>query len=327
MNFQLVTRKAFLPILMLALIWLLLPLTAPAHAQTGTTLQITTVDTEIYATRTFTAEINITGADNLYGLQIDCQVDPTQLAWQSSQFGDFFTASLVGANSVDTEAGTWSGAISQKNPAPALSGDGLFATLTFEALTPGLANIVCEPLAVDRNGKELAVSMAASSIEILDTSLLGGNISGSTVYQGRQTHTGIAIEATGPLNKQMETDATGQFTLDDLSQGEYVVQADAPLHLPNCATVTLAGGETTALQPRSLAGGDTDDSNAIKINDATLVGSNFGLSATSSPAMNPNADINADGQVNVQDLSILGGNFGKEGCQTWPISSQSTSTS
>ena len=319
MNSQLVTRKAFLYTLILTLLWLLLPLSAPAQAQTGTVLAITTGETEIYAGSIFTAELNITGANKLYGLQIDCQVDPTQLAWQSSQFSDFFTTPLVGANNVDTEAGVWNGAISQKNPGPALSGDGLIATLTFEALAPGSASITCKPLAVTRNGKELAVSMSATTIEILET--LGGNITGSAVYQGRTTHTGIAVEATGPLNKQIETDESGQFALDGLNEGDYTIQADAPLHLPNCATVALAGGTTVALTPMALVGGDTDDSNAIKINDATLLGSNFGLSATSSLAMNPNADINADGQVNVQDLAILGGNFGKEGCQTWSIGS------
>jgi hypothetical protein len=42
--------------------------------------------------------------------------------------------------------------------------------------------------------------------------------------------------------------------------------------------------------------------------------------------MNPQADINADGQINVQDLSILGGNFGKSGCQNWTPDTPLTET-
>lgn len=322
MTSQLITRKIFF-YLFLAMVWLLLPATKSAEAQTGMSLNIKPVQADLYANTAFDVELTIVGAEELYGLEVTCQVDPTLLTWQTAQFGDFFTDSLTGANSVDAQAGTWTGALSQKNPAPALSGDGLFATLSFEAVAPGEATISCVPLAVDRDGYELPITVVSQPLVIGSA----GGVGGSVIYQGRTDHTGIEIKATGALTTSTQTDATGQFAINELSSGDYTVEADAALHLPSCAAITPSGGKMVTLSPIALAGGDTDDSNAIKINDATLVGSNFGLSATSSPPMDPRADINADDQVNVQDLSIIGGNFGKEGCQEWLPNSQVDSVS
>jgi hypothetical protein len=312
MTSHLVTRKIFL-YLYLAMLGFILPAIKQAEAQTGMQLHLAPTETDVYAGGVFDVEITVAGAEALYGLEITCQVDPALLTWQTAQYGDFFTESLMGTNSVDPEAGTWTGAVSQKNPAPALSGGGLFATLTFEAVTPGEVTISCEPLAVDRDGNELPIAVASEPFSIG----FAGGVAGRVIYQGRTDHSGIEVQATGAFTNSVQTDAIGQFEISELDRGDYTVEADAELHLPSCALITPSGGEIVTLRPIALAGGDTDDSDAIKINDATLVGSNFGLSASSSPPMNPNADINADGQVNVQDLSILGGNFGREGCQEW----------
>ncbi len=315
-----VNRPVFLYLLLLAVIFML-PLAREADAQSGMSLDVIPPTTEIYAGGSFEVTMQITGARDLYGLEVTCTVDPTVLAWQSSQFGDFFSQSLTGANGVDTDTGTWTGAISQKNPAPALSGDGLYATLTFDALAAGTTTITCDPLAVDRDGGELAIVVNSDPLEVVDRAVIPGAVAGEVIYQGRTEHTGIEVNAVGPTTKRVQTDEQGQFELIDLESGSYTIEATAPMHLSSCATVTLEGADEATLLPVSLTGGDLDESGAIKINDATLVGSNFGLTTTSSPAMNPNADINADGQVNVQDLSILGGNFGKTDCQTWPTGS------
>jgi hypothetical protein len=269
--------------------------------------------------------LNIENATKLYGLQINCQTDPTILAWQNVEFGNFFTDSLTGANTVDAAAGTWVGAISQKNPAPALNGNGLFATLTFEAIAPGTSTVTCEPLAANRDGFEVAMGAGNTSVTVNEAPLFG-LLNGSVLFQGRSDHSGITVDSAGTTQKTTVTDATGQFQLADLENGEYTVTVDANLYLPTCATASVTNGQVTTLEPTLLIGGDTNDDNEIRINDATLIGSNFGLTATSNPVMNSNADINADGQVNVQDLSILGGNFGKSGCQNWTPDTPLTET-
>lgn len=317
-------RKIVVYILLFCALWPLLLSNKTAQAQTGADLNLVLPDEELYVGSTLTVDINIMGAVDLYGLQVDCQVDSTILTWQTAQFGDFFTESLVGTNEVDATAGTWSGAISQRNPAPALTGDGLFATLTFEVIDSGTTTLTCTPLAVDRDGNELPIVFNSETITVIDTSAFSGEVSGQATYQGRTTHAGIQIKASGPFTKSIVSTETGQFAIDELDNGAYIIEADADLHLPNCASVTVSQDKIVTLAALDLAGGDVDDSGAIKINDATLVGSNFGLSDTSSPAMDARADINADGEVNVQDLSMLGGNFGKEGCQEWNVVSSSS---
>ena len=279
-----------------------------------TQLKIITQQESIYPGDSLTLNLRVDNAQDLYGLQITCAVDPTVLAWENAQFGDFFSAPLIGASEFDSETGIWLGAVSQKFPAAPLAGDGLYATFEFKVIGSGSAKISCEPLASDKDGFELAMLSAEATLTI-DT-IMGG-IEGLVAYQGRTDHAGIAVSVEGSRIGSLLTDNSGKFLTPDLNKGDYGFRADAQLHLPSCTTVTVVGGQTTAIEQTFLAGGDTDDNDEIRINDATLIGSNFGLSSQSSPAMNAKADINADGEVDVKDLAIFGGNFGKQGCQDW----------
>ncbi len=267
-------------------------------------------DAEVYPGDTVTVNLNVQGANDLYGLQTNCSVDPASLSLQNSVFGDFFDHPLIGANVADAGAGTWMGALSLQNPADPLSGDGLFATLTFTAIAPGSAAIICQPLASNRDGFELSISASAASVTILAV----GGLNGGVTYQGRLDHGNIEVTVTGPVTNSALTNSAGQYQLNQLKPGSYEVRADANLYLPNCIPATVTGAQTTTLADTILAGGDTNDDNKIKIGDATLISSNFGLVV---PPADPHADINIDGTVNVQDLSILGGNFGLKGCQAW----------
>lgn len=284
----------------------------------ATLVQLEPVETAINPGDQVEVNMTVKGADNIYGLQVNCNTDAAVLQWQAANFNDFFTDPLIGAKEIDVASNSWLGAISQKNPAPAVSGDGSFATLTFEAIAPGTVTINCEPLLSDRDG--FALPVAISTIPINVSALpegIFGTFEGTIAYQGRDEHSGLTLEAAGPVQTMVQTDSTGQFRIDNLQLGEYDLTADAALYLPSCITAGIEGEQPVTLPLTTLAGGDLDDDNAIRINDATLLGSNFGLSLSTEPAMDARADINADGQVNIQDLAILGGNFGKQGCQEW----------
>jgi hypothetical protein len=288
-----------------------------AEANSPARLKIQASPTDLWPQSTLHVTLLIENAADLYGFQVNCRVDPAVLAWKSSQFVDFFGDPLVGFDRLDPDTGTWIAAVSRRNPAPAVSGNGIFARLSFEAIGRGVSPLSCEPLASDRDGAELAVSTGAVTITVRDPAGLGGIILGDVSYQGRQRHSGIEVVLAEVAGQKLQTDETGQFQVTRLSDGAYTLQADAARHLPACATVTVSQGQVTRLDPAYLAGGDTDDNDTIRINDATLIGSNFGLTITSRPAMDSRADINGDDQVNIQDLAILGGNFGREGCQAW----------
>lgn len=288
------------------------------RVSSATLVQLEPVETSINPGDQIEVDMTIKGAANLYGFQVNCSVDAAVLQWQTANFNDFFPDPLIGAKQIDVAANSWLGAVSQKNPAPAVSGDGSFATLTFAAVAPGTATINCEPLLSDRAGFALPVTMVTLPITVSPFSeTLVNAFEGTITYQGRGEHAGLTVAATGPGQTIGQTGSTGQFRLNNLPPGTYNLTVDAALYLPSCLTTAIKETQLVTLPLASLAGGDLDDDQTIRIDDAALLGSNFGLGLFTDPVMNPRADINADGQVNIQDLAILGGNFGKQGCQEW----------
>ncbi len=272
----------------------------------------TTANPELYPGDPVAVNLDILGANNLYAAQATCSVDPAILEPQGGVFGDFFDPvnHLIAANEVSPTLGTWFGAISQQNPAGPLSGDGLFATVNYQAMSPGATAITCDPLLSDRDGFTQTVSFTGADVTVLPF----GTISGAATYQGRLAHAGIVVTATGIVTSTDTTDGDGNFTLGQLKAYTYTVEADAASYLPSCITTTVASGETVTLTATTLLGGDLNDDDTINIGDATLLTANFGLLV---PPADARADINVDDIVNVQDLAILSGNYEISGCQGW----------
>ncbi len=258
--------------------------------------------------------LDIRDASHLYAAQASCTVDPQILAPQSAAFGDFFDPvnRLIGANRVD--GGSWLGAISQRSPAGPLSGNGLFATVAYSAVSPGTTAISCVPLFSDRDGLTLLVSFGTPPPPPV-TVLPFASIRGMARYQGRTVHSGIEVCACG---RCVTTDAEGAFTVGQLRAGTCDLTADGALYLANTkAGVELTAGAVVAVGATTLRGGDTNDDGTINIGDAALVAANFGLTV---PPADPRADINNDGVVNVQDLAILAGNYELSGPLPWELS-------
>jgi hypothetical protein len=277
---------------------------------------LTCEDAEGYLGDTLLVDLIATGTD-VYGLQVNAAVDPAIVAPQSATFGNFFDSPyLTGINHPDAAAGTWDGAASQLNPNPPVTGSGTFASVTYQAISPGSSNVALTPLFSDRDGFEIPGSASSCLLTVLDY----GEISSTVTYQGRLTHADIDVVATGPVTNNDLTDGNGDFDIGGLKAGDYQVMADAPSYLPACTTpdVTVSHGQLTNLLATRLLGGDVNDDIVntliIDIGDFTRLGWRFGQPAS----VDVQADINADGIINVQDLSILGGNYGVSGCQDWP---------
>ncbi len=288
------------------------PTPSPTPQPADTSLEIEPAENDAQPGDTLDVRLTIRDASSLYGLQLNCTVDPAVLQFQEIRFGDFFDDPLVGFNQINPAAGTWFGAITQKNPAPPVSGDGLVATLSFNVVAPGDMSVFCQPLAANRDGFELPISASGDP----DPGSLWG-IKGNAKYPGRFDHSGITIIAERPIERRVLTNGSGHFEINGLESGEYFLRVDARMHLPSCAAVTVSEDQMTSLVSVTLTGGDINDDGAVDIDDAALLGGNFGLSASTIPLMDVRADINADGSVNVQDLSILSSNFGKADCQEW----------
>ena len=267
---------------------------------------------EMYADQVMTLKLMIKEAQELYGLEVDCSTDADFISLQNATFGDFFDADpLIGINNLSSNS--WHGALSQKNPAPALSGNGLFATLTLKVLASGSAEFACQALASNGDGFPLSISTSASPITVLPG--LPNAIVGLATYQSRQKWGGIQVSATGPTNKSVTTIDTGRFELLELSAGSYQIKAEAPGHLYSCLDTQMEAEKAVVLDQTKLLAGDVDNNNVIDIFDAIQVGNVFGQAATESVP----TDFNADGTVDILDLTPLGRNFteSRTGCEGW----------
>ena len=281
------------------------------EASSTTEILATTAASDIYPGDLLTVDISIENAQELYGAQTLCTVAAAVLTPQSAVFGDFFPTPLVGVNQADAVAGTWFGAVSLKRPATPLTGNGLLATITYEAQAPGSTTVTCDPLLADENGFTLpSNSTPSGDITVLPFAILDGTLT----YQGRLDHNGATVTAVGPVTQQDTTDSAGLFNINDLRAGHYEVTADAAGYLPACITADLTSGQQLTLPAIVIRGGDANDDDVINIGDATLLGSHFGQDV---PPADSRADINADNHVNIQDLAILGGNYELNGCQPW----------
>lgn len=286
----------------------------PTPSPSGTYQLVINSSTEIgiYPGDTFPIELTAEGA-NLYGVEANCQVNPNTLQPVNASFGQFFTSNpiLIGQNQKDPVTGDWSGGLTLRKPATPLSGPGLFATVIYQAINPGMTDITCNPLFSDENGFEQGSTSQPINITVLPF----GRIASNVTYQGRLDHTNINITGVGSVMPISATvNSTGDFTLSSLRQDTYNIEADAPLYLPSCIVQEVTDSTPIILpQATPLSGGDTNDNDMINIGDATLLAAHMG----SNPPSDTRADINADNQVNIQDLSILGSNYGLVGCQPW----------
>ncbi len=268
----------------------------------------------IYTGNSLDVICNLSGTNNLYGAQLTCTAKPTILMPTDIYFGSFFdpNARLTVPPEIDPANGTLIGAISLQNPALPIFGDSAdnFATLQYQTVGAGTATLTCDTLLSNRDGFVLPSTSSEIEITVLPST---ASSDGTIAYQGRLTHAGIEVTASGPITQTTITDAEGQYAFAGLGAGLYEIQADALRYLPSCTTIQLDDHESVALPATILAGGDVNNNDVINIGDASLIGASF----NGAPSANARADINEDGLVNIQDLTILGGNYGKSGCQNW----------
>ncbi len=108
--------------------------------------------------------LNLSNASNLYGLQVDCSVDPAVLTGQSRTDGTIFTNgnSFILDGNPQTN-GTWSISGSLLNPAPAFSGSATAFTLNYKVASAGTSPVTCIAMAVDADGNVVPVTVVNGS--------------------------------------------------------------------------------------------------------------------------------------------------------------------
>lgn len=290
--------------------------------------------------------LNLLNVVNLYGLQVDCAVDPSVLLGGSRIDGDGFNSgnSFFVDNGYQPD-GHWLVAASRLSPNPPISGSAAAFSLSYTVQKAAASDVVCSVLGVDGNGKVLPLQVVNSAfnsgvtpqepptitpIPVTNTpeptftptlvpptatpvpNTLSA-INGVVSYQNRADNAGISVQllVDGATVVQLTTNADGSYRFVDVPVGAYILVASAPEHLTLAYNVTIdADGLTIDLGAGVLRAGDTDSNQIVDLVDAAAVGANIGIAAPPAPET---ADLNRDGQVNIGDLALVGSNFGLSG--------------
>ena len=248
----------------------------------------------------------------------------------------------------DAGSGRWLVAASRLQPAEAFSGSGRAFSLRYRLDSiPSNPAFSCEVVAVDHDGRGLAaevvnpdgstlvIAPVTDDEVIVDDVIVDedpgpdgvpveetpevivdifSGINGVVKYQSRSEHTGISVQlvASDAVIAEASTDAEGLYQFGEVPPGTYQVLVTAPQHLPALREALLETPEQMLeLSEVMLVAGDVDNSQAIDILDAGLIGANFDMEGS----LFPDADLNSDGIINIMDLVLVGRNFGLTGPQ------------
>jgi hypothetical protein len=167
----------------------------------------------------------------------------------------------------------------------------------------------------DPDGYAITVDISVPGTVVVSGQV--GCITGSVQLQGRYDHSGatVAAEKGGAVVASATTDASGNFTLDNLAPDTYEVYARMYGYLDSLqgsGVQVVAGQECTDVGATKLLGGEIVEDNWIDIHDITYIAFRFRGADLS-------ADINGDGAVNILDLTMAAANFGRTGPTPWSM--------
>lgn len=203
------------------------------------------------------------------------------------------------------------GAISQRNPAGPVNGEGVVLTLTFNIPENVYGDVELAPTAnlADQDGNLISVVVEGTTIIVADGIHGGtGSISGSILNTDGSPAAGVEVKISISGNEYtVTTDENGAFQFDDLralEEGEsFTITANTGIWCIEPITVDDVS-EPVVIDPVTLLAGDLNGDGYINISDFTLMSASFGKSA-GDEGFNERADINGDATVNIQDLVTL----------------------
>jgi hypothetical protein len=336
--------------LMLALVMatlMALPLMSAFAAGPGdpdTTVQVT--DASFECGETGTSQILVSIANDpgaptpMHGVEVYLSFDPAKLqvvdadgdpvngVQIAADEGLFPFAEQVVVQNVDNAAGTILFAMSRQDATSVQDAtDAAIATITWAAavdcatVTEEDCSVVsvASALMSDADGYAIAVDTTLPGNVCYDGEELGC-VTGSVQLQGRYDHSGatVTVEKDGVVVASATTDASGNFTLENLAPDTYEMYARMYGYLDALkgSGVPVVDGECADMGATKLLGGDVapqpDPNNEIDIGDISYMGANFGSAEAT-------ADVNGDGVVNILDLTMAAANFGRIGPTLWSM--------
>jgi len=272
------------------------------------------------------ADIMVGNVNLLYGLDFQLKWDPTclQVVGTKVDLGPVFPSGsiFVAQNVVDNIAGEIYLGASLVKPAPAFSGTGVAARITWKTTCAAGTTVNFVPGSVKMSTKDgVPVDPDPTALPGTVTSTTVMPIKGQVFLQGRTDHSNTSVFASEVACPAVDlttlgvaslpyiytlTDAAGKFELSlDSHRAYQCITAFKQGYLS--AQKKLPVGTLGAI---TLPGGDMNQDNCINIFDLTMIGSRYGSN-------DPRGDVNGNGVVDIFDLTIAANNYGRCGPVTW----------
>ncbi len=142
------------------------PTSEPTPAPTEPTLVVSVNPAGARPGETVQVELGVVNVSGMYGLQVECAVDPAVLSGTSLTEGSAFTsADSYLVNQGFQPDGHWLIAGSRLHPNPAVEGNALVAMLVYSVVGFGDSAVTCEALAVDRDGRDLPLTVVNATFD------------------------------------------------------------------------------------------------------------------------------------------------------------------
>lgn len=182
------------------------PPIAPANQDTVVHLQPPAQQVGVNSITTI--EIHINNVNNLFAVDIQLGFDPNFLQVRDAdpneagiqiQPGNFLSPDFVVTNNADNTSGDIFFILTQRAPTPAVNGNGILATITFQAVAQGATQISFRDLLLsDINGQPISASVQGSQINIVSA---GGVVPATATLPGSPTP-GVVTPTFTPIPTQ-----------------------------------------------------------------------------------------------------------------------------
>ncbi len=149
---------------------------------------------------------------------------------------------------------------------------------------------------------------------------LPGSLKGKVLLQGQGVNKAAALtlqfykpgETTPVATFNVTSDANGEFVIEPLDAGNYVVTVKNSRTLQAAIAVTIRLSETTTANFGTLPQGDINNDNEVSMLDFSLLAEAFHTDEGNT-RYNSQADFNADRLISILDFSFLSENMNRKG--------------
>jgi hypothetical protein len=135
-------------------------------------------------------------------------------------------------------------------------------------------------------------------------------------YVTTATLTLLAVGCPQPDVRSVTTNASGRFTVCNVTPGTYDIVAKGYSTLANRTNAVVLPSGSTNVNLGLLRSGDANNDNQVTMADFSILAAAY-RTVAGDAAYDQRADFNGDGKVDIRDFSLLATHFSQVGAQAW----------